>query len=65
MIIIILRALNNEEDDVATLDFLRRILPFVDQNRQKEPTEKKKNKEKQKKRNQQNQPKIKYYFYID
>lgn len=56
--------MNNEEDDVATLDFLRRILSFVDHN-QKDQTEKKKNKEKQKKRNQQNQPKIKYYFYID
>jgi hypothetical protein len=28
--------LNNDEDDVATLDFLRRILPFVDHT-QKEP----------------------------
>jgi len=47
--------LNNDEDDVATLDFLRRILPFVDQNRQKRnPNWKKKNKEKNtKKRNQQ------------
>jgi len=25
--------LNNEEDDVATLDFLRRILSFVDHNK--------------------------------
>jgi len=57
--------LNNDEDDVATLDFLRRILPFVDHNKRNH-TEKKKNKEKNtKKRNQQNQPKIKYYFYID
>jgi hypothetical protein len=45
--------LNNDEDDVATLDFLRRILPFVDHNKRNQ-TEKK-NKERTRKGTKINQ----------
>jgi len=43
--------LNNEEDDVATLDFLRRILPFVDHNKRNQTA-----KEKQRKEHKEKEP---------